>query len=93
MENKMNFIKEIIDVIDDRVECVKFAFWSDELAVYIWEKEIPISVFPKELNGYGRVILDVEGYDWKLTTYQIIQLGKIMQILQDNIEEIRKMME
>ena len=85
----MNFIREIREIIGDNVEVVKFAFWKDEMAVYVWEKEIPISVFPK--LGYGGVVLDADGYSWKLTAFQVLQLGKIMEILQNNIEEIKEL--
>jgi hypothetical protein len=80
----MNFIREIREAIDDNNEPVRFAFWENEMAVYIGDREIPISVLAKE----GKVVLDVEGYDWALDCGQVQTIGKIMEILLDNMEEI-----
>jgi hypothetical protein len=89
-ENIMNFIRKIKETIDDNCETFKVAFFPDEMAVYLWEKEVPISVFVNQTGDQDSVVLDIEGYDWKLTTYQVKKIGEVMQILLDSMEEIRE---
>jgi len=89
----MNFIREIREIIDDRNEVVKFAFWNHEMAVYVGEKEIPISVLTHQTSTFDNIVLDVEGYDWKLRGFQLTQLGKIMACLQEHMAEIRELTE
>lgn len=85
----MNIIKEIKKAIGDNVEPFKIAVFQDEVVVYVWEQEIPIDVFTNQKSDFNRVVLDVDGYDWKLNAHQIQVLGKIMQILVDNIDEVK----
>lgn len=87
----MNFIENIRNAIGDNMEVVKFAFWNKEMAVYLWEEEIPISVFPFQESSYDNVVLDVEGYDWKLTAFQVEKIGVVMNILRESITEIREL--
>jgi hypothetical protein len=83
----MNFIKRIREAMNDNCQVVKFSFWNGEAAVYLFEKEIPISVFPNN----NKVILDVEGYDWKLDVGEVIVISKVMEILLDSMVEIKEL--
>jgi hypothetical protein len=83
----MNFIKRIREAINDNCQVVKFSFWNDEAAVYLFEKEIPISIFPKE----NKVILDVDGYDWILDAGEVTTIGKVMEILLDSMIDIEEL--
>ncbi len=87
----MNFIRKIKEVINDNQETFKVAFFPNEMAVYVWEQEIPIAVF-LDRTDFDNIVLDVEGYSWQLTTYQVQMLGKIMEILFDSMDEIREVM-
>ena len=87
----MKFIRKIKEAINDNQETFKVAFFPNEMVVYVWEQEIPISVF-LDRTDFNNVVLDVEGYAWQLTTYQVQMLGKIMEILFDSMDEIREVM-
>jgi hypothetical protein len=87
----MNFIRKIKEAINDNRETFKVAFFPSEMAVYVWEEEIPISVFLDRAD-FNNVVLDVEGYAWQLTTYKVQKLGEIMEILFESMDEIREVM-
>ncbi len=57
------------------------------MTVYLWESEVGIVVFPKE----EKVIFDCEGYDFKLDCGDMMILAKVMEVLSDNMDEIKKM--
>lgn len=81
----MGLIREIRDVIGED-NTVNIGVWDDELAVYVTEKEIPISVILHEV-GF-EVFLDVEGYSWKLNHEQIRIIDRVMEVITKNIDEI-----
>ena len=85
----MNLIQEIRKDIGDICTPFKISFWSDEMTVYIGDDEIPISVFPFQESTFDNIIIDTEGFEWKLRGFQILQLGKIMESLQEHMDEIR----
>jgi len=86
----MSFISDVRKITGDSVEPIKVAVWLDEMAIYVGEKEIPISIFPNEF-GDKRVVLDVEGYEWKLRSRQTLILGMIMEYCHEHMDEIREM--
>lgn len=86
----MSFISDVRKITGDNVEPIKVAVWLDEMAIYVGEKEVPISIFPNEF-GDKRVVLDTEGYDWKLKARQTLILGQIMEYCHEHMDEIREM--
>lgn len=88
----MSFISDIRKLTGDSVEPIKVAVWQDEMAIYVGEKEIPISIFPNE-KGDAKVVLDVQGYEWKLRARQVWILGNIMEYCHVHMDEIREMTE
>ena len=83
----MNFIRHIREIINDNCQVVKIALWSNEMAVYLWESEIGISVFPET----GKVIFDVEGFNYQLDCGQMNIISRVMTVLLDNMEEIKQL--
>lgn len=83
----MNIIEQIRNIMNDNEQVVKFSFWTDEMTVYLWESEVGIVVFPKE----NKVIFDCEGYNFKLDCGDMMILAKVMEVLLDNMDEIKKM--
>ena len=86
----MSFISDIRKITGDSVEMIKIGVWLDEMAIYVGYDEIPISIFPKE-TGDKRVILDTEGYEWKLKARQTLILGMIMEYCHEHMDEIAEM--
>jgi hypothetical protein len=84
----MSVIERIRIAMGDNEEVVKFAFWNKEITVYLWDKEVPISAFPNE-GMEGRVILDTEGYNWQLDVGQVKIISDVMEILLENMDELR----
>jgi hypothetical protein len=83
----MNIVERIRKIMNDNEQVVKFSFWTDEMTVYLWEEEVGITIFPKE----NKVIFDTEGYEFKLDCGQIMILAKVMEVLYDNMDEIKRM--
>jgi hypothetical protein len=83
----MNIIEQIRTIMNDNKQVVKFSFWTDEMTVYLWESEVGIVALPKE----NKVIFDCEGYDFKLDCGDMMILAKVMEVLSDNMDEIKKM--
>jgi hypothetical protein len=82
-------IKKLLDCLDGHWVKVGI-FGNSELAFYVGEREIPISVFLHR-NGSHSIVLDVEGYSWSLRTEEVIELGVVMSLLseEESITEIR----
>jgi hypothetical protein len=89
MERKiiMNLIEQVRHVMNDNCEVVRFAFWTDEMAVYLWEDEVGITV----LVGDNKIYFDCGGYDFKLDCGQMMILAKVMEVLYNNMDEIKRM--
>jgi hypothetical protein len=83
----MNIIEQIRNIMNDNNSVVKLSVWTDEMAVYLWEKEVGISIFPKQ----NKVIFDVEGYDFKLDCGQMMIMAKVMEVLLNNMDELKRM--
>jgi hypothetical protein len=83
----MNVVEQVRHIMNDNNQVVKFSFWTDEMAVYLWEKEVGISIFPKE----NKVLFDTEGYEFKLDCGQMMILAKVMEVLYDNMDELKRM--
>jgi hypothetical protein len=69
---------------------VKIGIFGDrELAIYVGEEEIPVSVMLWR-DSY-EIYIDVEGYAFQLTTEQILKLGVVMSLLseEESITEMR----
>ena len=86
----MNFLRQIKELLDE-YDCtdnnVKISVWTDELAVYIQDKEIGISVFPSK----NRVVFDTEGYDYQLGANELMVLSQVMSILCARMDEIKEL--
>lgn len=83
----MSIIEQVRHIMNDNCEVVRFAFWTDEMAVYLWEKEVGISIFPKE----NKVVFDTDGYDFQLDCGQMMIFAKVMEVLYDSMDEIKRM--
>ena len=83
----MNIIERIRKIMNDNEQVVKFSFWVDEMTVYLWEEEVGITIFPKE----NKVIFDTEGYEFKLDCGQMMIMAKVMEVLLDNMDELKRM--
>jgi hypothetical protein len=91
---KKMLINKLLSCLDDGEYLKIGIFGKNEVAVYVGDREIPISVFIWD-DGSHCVRLDVEGYDWVLTTKMIVDLGVIMSVLEDEaaLAEIRSWVE
>jgi hypothetical protein len=90
-ENNMNFLREIKNILDenDMIDnCVKVSIWTDEMAVYLWDKEVGISVI-FDNPGDKQVYFDTEGLDFELNTQEMKIISQVMEILVDNLDEIK----
>ena len=83
----MNIVEQIRNIMNDNEQVVKFSFWTDEMTVYLWEEEVGITIFPKE----NTVIFDTEGYEFKLDCGQMMIMAKVMEVLLNNMDELKRM--
>lgn len=82
----INIIKEIRKIISGNIHGSRVGFidWCDgEVVTFnIYEQEIPISVYVKTKE----VVLNADLINDKLTGDMLIELGKIVNLIQENIE-------
>jgi hypothetical protein len=85
MDIRPSIINQIAEELDESKYLKVAIYGGNEVVFYIWEREVPISVNPKT----GEILLDVEGYDWKLTHDMIDEISRVMEVIKNNMPEIR----
>jgi hypothetical protein len=81
----MSIINKIAKELSKSMYLKVAIFDKDEVVFYLWERELPISINPI----IGEIYLDTEGYDWKLTKEMLDEIASVMEVIENNMDEIR----
>ena len=77
-------IKEIINILKPSGGKFTLTIWDDEVYVYIYETEICIVIDIKDKYVY----IDCEAMNNHITSVELEELSKIVNIIEENIDTI-----